>query len=401
MQKEIKYENAVYESTIKTVQLYPAGNSVQNRLSPAVVKLNETRNLVLEFDDLRNDADYYFVRFVHCDADWTPSDLRPNMYLSSFNEFEIEDFEFSSESKTNYVHYTYRLPQFELTGNYLAIVYRDRKKDDIILSQRFSVYENQVGVGGNINRSSTMGARLNNQRIEVTMNYGDLNSLNPREDFKIVVRQNQRPDTKLLLSPTFIDENSKVIRYQNLGEENDFLGGNEFRFFDLSTINFTGRNVAEGGFNGNQPFALLNIDQARSDGYFQNLDLNGQFYIRDLEGGGAFAITSEYINTTFRLRLNKQPTPIYVLGAFNGWKRDEQSKLKWNSDKEWYETQYQLKQGWYDYLYWDADPNAPNSIERSFFETENLYEVFVYFKPVGSRGDLLVGYHRIDYNRRR
>lgn len=67
--KELVYENAVYENTVKTVQLYPQGNSVQNRLSPAVTKLNETRNLILEFDDLRNDADYYFVRFVHCNAD--------------------------------------------------------------------------------------------------------------------------------------------------------------------------------------------------------------------------------------------------------------------------------------------------------------------------------------------
>ena len=399
--KELKFEDTVYESEIKTVRMYPEGSSIQSSLAPAVAELGQTTKLLLEFDDLRDDADYYFVQFIHCNADWTPSDLRANMYLNSFNEFEIEDFEFSSESKTNYVHYKYRLPKFQSTGNYMAVVYRDRNKEDIILSKRFRVYQNEVGVGGNVLRSSAMGDRLTHQRIEVTMSYGNLNSIDPRQDFKVVVRQNQRPDMQLMLSPTFIDENSKVIRYQNLGSENDFLGGNEFRYFDLSTVNFKGRNVMDAGFAANKPFAQLGLDEMRKDGYFQNLDLNGQYYIRDLEGGGAFAITSEYVSTTFGLKAEKRLTDIYLLGAFNNWKRDAQSKLKWNAQNEVYETNILLKQGWYDYSYWSADPTAPNEFEQSFFETENLYEVFVYFKPIGGRGDILVGYSRIDYNRRR
>lgn len=399
--KTLKYNDFNYEQSIKTVQIYPEGQSVQNSISPAVKKIDEGARLLLEFDDLRDDADYYFVRFIHCNADWSPSDLRANMYLSGFNEFEIEDFEFSAESKINYVHYRFRLPQFKLTGNYLAVVYRNRDKNDLVLSRRFMIYQNEVGVGGNINRSTSMGDRLSHQRVQVTMNYGTLNSTDPRNDFKVVVRQNQRPDKQLLLSPTFIDENAKLIRYQNLGSENDFAGGNEFRFFDLSTVNFKGRNVADGGFENNKPYAVLGIDQVRSDGYFQNLDLNGQFYIRDLEGGGAFATTSEYVNTTFNLKVEKQPFDIYVLGAFNDWKKDENSIMRWNSEKEVYQNNYLLKQGWYDYLYWNADPGQESSLEQSFFETENLYEIFVYFKPIGSRGDLLVGYSRIDFNRRR
>lgn len=401
VKKELKFEDTVYESPIKTVRMYPEGGSIQNSLSPSIAELGQTTKLLLEFDDLRNDADYYFVQFIHCNADWKPSNLKPNMYLNSYNEFEIEDFEFSSESKTNYVHYQYRLPNFQSTGNYLAVVYRDRNKEDIVLSKRFRVYQNKVGVGGNISRSSSVGDRLTHQRVEVTMSYGNLNSIDPRQDFKVIVRQNQRPDMTLVLNPTFIDENSKVIRYQNLGSENDFLGGNEFRFFDLSTVNFKGRNVMNAGFKDNKPFAQLGFDETRKDGYFQNLDLNGQYYIRDLEGGGAFAITSEYISTTFSLKTEKRLSDIYLLGAFNNWKRNDQSKLKWNTQKEVYETNFLLKQGWYDYSYWSADPTAPNEFEQNFFETENLYEIYVYFKPIGGRGDILVGYSRIDYNRRR
>ena len=247
-QKKLVFENETYEPTIKTVQLYPDGRSVQAVLDPPVVQLNSRRPLVLEFDDLREDADYYFVRLIHCDANWTPSKLRPTMYLKAYNRFEIEDFEFSSESKIQYVHYRFIIPQVTYSGNYLLVVYRNRDTDDIILSRQFMVYDNEVAVEGNIQRSASVNERLRNQRVEVTVNYNGLRSINPNEDFNVIVRQNQRADRLKNLKATFINESDKLLRFQNLGEENDFRGGNEFRSFNMSTINFTGRNIEKTGF---------------------------------------------------------------------------------------------------------------------------------------------------------
>ncbi len=400
-QKQLVYQDQVYESTIKTVQLYPSGSSIQSVLSPPIKDINDGKTLVLEFDDLRNDADYYFVYFIHCNADWTPSDLRAPMYMTAYNEFEIQDFEFSSEAKINYVHYTYQLPQFKETGNYLAVVYRDREKKDLILSKRFSLYKNQVAVGGNINRSASVPNRQTNQRVEVTMNYGSLTSINPRQEFTVVVRQNRRPDeTKTGLAPTFIDESSKVIRYQNLGTENDFRGWNEFRFFDISTVNASGRNVASIGFRDNLPEASIMLDRARDPAYFQVLDVNGQYYIRDLEAGRAGRLTSEYVKVKLTLDYPKIEEEIHVIGEFNQWRKDEQSRMLYDPlNKNYYSNQL-LKQGWYNYIY-TVDANDPDRIENSFFETENLYEILVYFRPMGARGDQLVGYSRINYNARR
>lgn len=400
-QKQLLYQDLVYESTIKTVQLYPNGPSIQSVLSPPIKDIDDNTALFLEFDDLREDADYYFVYFIHCNADWTQSDLRPSMYMKAYNEFEIENFEFSSEAKINYVHYTYQLPEFKETGNYLAVVYRDRKKKDIILSKRFSLYKNRVAVGGNISRSSDVTNRLSNQRIEVTLNYGGLKSINPSKDFTVVVRQNQRPDvTKTGLGATFIDENSKLIRYQNLGSENDFRAWNEFRSFDISTINASGRNVANTGFIDNKPQAEVIPDKARDPAYFQVLDVNGQYYIRDLEAGRAGRLTSEYVNVKFTLNYPETDEPIYLLGQFNQWIKDENSMMIYDAINEHYTSNQLLKQGWYNYMY-TVEANDPDRIEQSFFETENLYEVLVYFRPMGSRGDQLVGYSRINYNSRR
>ncbi|OEK04924.1 type IX secretion system plug protein [Roseivirga misakiensis] len=400
-QKKLVYGDHVYENTIKTVQLYPQGSSIQASLTPAVKELNDGPNLVLEFDDLRDDADYFFVYFIHCNADWSVSKMKPTMYLKAFNEFEIENFEFSSESKTNYVHYTFQIPSFKESGNYLAVVYRDRNKEDIILSKRFSIYNNQVGVGGNIGRSSVVSKRQSHQRVEVTLNYGDLRTFDPAMDFTVVVRQNARPDNmKVDLKPTFIDENAKLIRYQNLGDENDFLGGNEFRLFDISTVNGSGRNVAKIAFEENKPVAQLRLDQERDPAFFQFLDINGQYYIRDLESLRTGTITAEYVEVEFLLDIPKITDDIYVLGAFNLWNRNEESILKYDPVKEQYSAKQLLKQGWYNYTYW-VDGNEPNLIENSFFDTENLYEVFIYYRPMGARGDQLVGYSSIPFNNRR
>ncbi|MBO3697646.1 type IX secretion system plug protein domain-containing protein [Roseivirga sp. E12] len=400
-QKQLLYQDKAYESTIKTIQLYPNDPSIEASLSPPIKDIDDDRKLLLEFDDLREDADYYFVYFIHCNADWQPSDLRAPMYMTGYNEFEIMNFEFSSQAKINYVHYSFELPKFKETGNYLAVVYRDRKKKDIILSKRFSLYKNQVAVGGNISRSSDVANRLKNQRVEVTLNYAGLNAMDPSKDFTVVVRQNQRPDvTKLGLDHTFIDDNAKLIRYQNLGEENDFPGWNEFRFFDISTVNGSGRNVAQIGFTNNRPRAQLIPDRVRDPAYFQVLDVNGQYYIRDLETGRDGRLTAEYVDVKFTLDYPETSESIYLVGQFNQWIRNESSLMRYDPVNKNYYSNQLLKQGWYNYLY-TVDSSNPQSVEQSFFETENLYEVLVYFKPMGGRGDQLVGYSRINYNSRR
>ncbi len=400
-QKTLEYTDHSYESTIKTVQLYPDGLNVESVLAPAASKIDQSRNLILEFDDLKEDADYYYVRFIHCNADWTPSDFRSNMVVQGYNEFEIEDFEFSSEAKVNYIHYRFKFPQFKKSGNFLAVVYRNQDKNDIVLTRRFMIYDERAITGARVVRSSSVGNRLSHQRIEVTVNYANLKSTDPKENFKVVVRQNQRWDNaKYGLPITFLNENSKVITYRNLGEGNDFAGGNEFRFFDLSTVNFTGRNVAEVQFINNRPVARIKLDKTLSESYFQNLDVNGKYYIRDREANSS-GITAEYVETTLSLNIPEQRSSIYAIGSFNDWRREESNRMVFNKATNLYQATLLLKQGWYDYTYWVDDPLDPHQIDRSFFDAENQYEVFVYFRGIGSRGDELVGYTRLNYNQRR
>ena len=401
-QKALQYTDHRYEKTIHTVQIFPTGNNVQSSIAPAVKKIGEPGSLTLAFDDLREDADYYYVKFIHCNADWSPSGFRSNIYLENFNEYEIEDFEFSSETRVNYVHYQFTFPTFKKSGNYLAVVYRDRDPNDLILTKRFMIYDGRSVVGMRVARSNVVTNRDTHQRVEVTMNYANLNSLDPRKDFKVVIRQNQRWDNmKYSLNPTFIDDNSKVIQYRDMGASNDFWGTNEFRFFDLRTVNFKGRNVATIEQSKKEIVANLGMDKKRNNGYLQNLDLNGKYFIEDREANGNTTITAEYVMTQFHLNHPKTNQDIYILGDFNDWQLTPFNRLNFNKKTNQYEITYPLKQGWYDYFYWIDDPTEPYALENSFFETENFYEVFVYFRGIGSRGDELVGYTNVNFNNRR
>jgi len=59
-----------------------------------------------------------------------------------------------------------------------------------------------------------------------------------------------------------------------------------------------------------------------------------------------------------------------------------------------------LKQGFYNYEYWGDSPDDPNQIEGDHFQTENMYEVLVYYRPFQPMADLLVGYFVIPVNAR-
>ena len=61
-----------------------------------------------------------------------------------------------------------------------------------------------------------------------------------------------------------------------------------------------------------------------------------------------------------------------------------------------YKARIMLKQGYYSYQLLDADGNIPPS-EGSFFQTENQYQAFVYYRGTGARTWRLVGYRGLEF----
>ncbi len=399
-------EDKVYKEHIQSVRLFPAGVTFDASLDAPVVPLLNGKPLVLLFDDLAYDPELYTAKLIHCDADWQKSQLKDNDFSPTFNEFNIQDYEYSVNTRIPYIHYRFELPRVTKSGNYILKVYRQRDETDVILTKRFMVYEEIFKVGAAIVPPSQTSDRRNSQQINIVVNYSAGEVTNPEEQIKVLMRQNQRWDNaKYLAKPTFLNESSKILRYESFDGANTFDAGNEFRFVDLRFIRANGVNIADIRVETDVIFADGNINKPRTDGaYSQYLDLNGQYLIetKDRPGGNP-EIESEYMLMTYRLAIAQSAEPVYLLGSLTNWGKAPEAKMEWDPKMGVYTTSLLAKQGWYDYQYAYLENGEfnPQDFEGSYFETENEYEVLVYFRNLGSRYDQLVGYIYLHPNRRR
>lgn len=391
----LRYENAVYDDRIKTVQLFPDDATTLSQLFPAVAPLGQSNALWLHFDLLANDYEAYRAKVVHCDRNWQPSRVSPVEYLPDFNEFLLTDYTVSFNAYSYpYVHYRLQMPQVKLSGNYLLYVYPEGYEDRPILSRRFMVFEESVPLQPKLTLAQGVQARREYQQLEARFNYSRLRDvMDPMNQFSLLARQNQRWDKTRALKPSAVWDVRREVEYRPFDLDNAFKGGNEFRFFDLRTVRARGQNVRRVQIDSGYVRADLEVDALRhTEAYGQRPDENGQFYIANAEQTEA-AISSEYVQTYFYLKSGQLNFPLYVAGEFNGFSTIESSRMEYEPSFGGYIGKALLKQGLYNYLYVDGEGNQ-HLTEGNFSETENAYELFLYYQAPTSRYDRLVSYRR-------
>ncbi|QSE96889.1 type IX secretion system plug protein [Fulvivirga lutea] len=397
--KKLLYEDATYEEEIRTVLLYPnSGNPGDVFLSP--VDRVGSRRLTLEFDDLVEAHEQYRVKLIHCNRDWTPSGLRTLDYLYDFNEFNITQYEYSTDTKIGYIHYTFRLPPVKQSGNYLLVAYRGSDEKDIILTKRFMIYNQSVSIEILSNLNGLTSMKRDNQQIDFKINYEDIELINPLERIRVVLRQNQQWYNAITIKkPSFFRNLELEYRFFNF--ENNFSAGNEYRFFDMRSLRYPGQNIEKVDLLVRPSKAYIMTDGPRIyQAYAQYDDINGNFYIQNQDTGGSSE--SDYLYTKFSLAL-REPIggTIHVVGKMNDYKLDETTQLTLDNRTRTYTNTQLLKQGFYNYKYVvKSDTLNYNYLEGNHFETENQYEIFVYYSPPDLRGDLLVGYSELTLNER-
>ncbi|WP_194777750.1 type IX secretion system plug protein [Pararhodonellum marinum] len=398
------YQNLVTEENIQSVRLYPRTDEFSSQMSSPVMQLSGSTPLILEFDDLAFDPDVYSAKLIHCNADWTKSGLRDADFLGAYNEFNVNEYAYAIDTRIPYIHYTFAVPPVRRTGNYVLKVYRGRDEKAVVIMQRFMVYQDQLQVGARIVPPSQTSDRFNAQQIDLNVNYGRRELLDPINTVKVVIRQNQRWDNAIFgLKPNFFREEKKMLEYSLFDGSNVFLAGNEFRFIDLRTVRAIGRNISSIKMEDDVVFAEAGMDQERSgQTYLEYLDMNGQFAVFNLERR-SHHLEGEYVLTTFNFKSPKLGQAPYVLGALSNWGQIPASKMAYNEALESYQATLILKQGWYDYQYGfkSSEGFDMSPIEGDHFQTENEYEVFVYYREMGSRYDELIGYTVLNPNKRR
>jgi len=398
--KKLELADRTYESQIRTVQLYPGFGARENEFLPAVTPLGQA-NLILEFDDIDQPVQRYYARIVHCNRDWTSSGLAPLEYMMEYNEVPVTDYEFSIDTTVPYVHYRLNVPPVRLPGNYVVVVYRDGNRDDIVLSRRFMVFDNRVTIARERTLIGPGRATALNQQLNFKVNYRNVEIQNPMLDVSVTIRQNMRWDNLAQeVRPAFVREDLRELEYRFFDPEQMFKGGNEFRFFDLRSVNYPGRFVASVDKNSFPYRVYIQPDRSRQhEAYSQYNDLNGQFAIENLDYRDPLA--ADYVEVYFTLEAEKVNGEVYVTGAFNYWNRDDVNRMEYDPAAQQYRAAILLKQGWYDYQYVVESPDvSPLHFEGSHFETENLYEIFIYHRPFNINADLLIGYVSLQENPR-
>jgi len=400
-QKELSLSDKIYEQQIKTVQLYPNIGGAQDFLQPSSTSIQQ-QNLLLEFDDLQDQRSNYYAKLIHCNYDWTKSQLMDLDFLDNYNEYPFTDYQLSSNTHVRYIHYRFQVPPVKLPGNYVLIVYRD-DINSLVLTRRMMIYDNQIALtkDDQFLGSGTLNREM--QQFNFILDYGDIQILNPMETVHVNMRQNQRWDNaKFNIQPSFLRDDQSELEYKSLDDSRQFSGGNEFRFADFRSLTYPGQNT--GRINKTaRPYELyLAVDAPRDGGaYAQYKDLDGN-YIIDNTDYGEPATTGNYLYVNFTLKAETEyDGDVYVVGKFNDYQRGDENKMRYNTSTHVYESRQFVKQGWYDYQYLvDSKKNSPLIIEGSHYETENVYEITIYNRPFKPNADLLIGYYLVPVNPR-
>ena len=384
---------------IKTLRLLEVDGDVGVR--PMLV-LGDDRQIEISFDELSHDPHYYSYTVVHCNADWSPSDIHSSEYLQGFTTLDINDYEQSVNTTQIYTHYRFRVPnedmQLKLSGNYAVLVYEDGDRSRLVAMACFSVVEPLASINARVHANTLLGIKNRYQQLDIEVSFSEGSSQLSSET-KLVVKQNNRLDNMVYdVKPTYVGTNQ--LLYSNT-RALVFEGGNEYRRFDLSSLYLLGPGVEQIDYDHTYYHALLTPSEVRAEHpYMTDDDVHGQFIV-NAERVDNDDTDADYLWVHFSM---PQLHPffdgqLYVGGDFTYNLLDSANRMVYDNDQGCYVYSALLKQGGYNYQYWFVPKGRTKATlmrtDGSHWQTQNEYSIYMYYRPFGQRYDRLVGYQSV------
>ncbi len=381
----------VFGQNIQGVQLF---NPNTNDNTP-VIKFNQ--QLILKFDDLSNSSTIYRYTFKHYDRNWNEDNLFFTEFAKGSLNDLIDNFQYSFNTYQKYTHYELKFPndriQPIISGNFEIIVYKDSASRPLF-TKRFSIMEDGASVGVQVSRFLDAKNPNNNQRIEVqsvgngTSMVSNINSISLN-----IVQNNNWKNSINNIKPSATLGNKVMFQQQNLV----FSGNNEFYYFNNRTLDQAYDMISRvQNDNGIIHTHLYPVWAFRFNYQYQP-DVNGAFYFRRTDNGIERNADREgdYSWVHFYLESDPVDKNIYVLGGFNDFTPSEGNKMYYNETLKAYEAKIFLKQGFYNYILATGNPSDKlnyGEVNGSFWQTDNLYQAYLYYRPFGRNYDGLLGY---------
>ncbi|OJX52032.1 MAG: DUF5103 domain-containing protein [Flavobacterium sp. 38-13] len=374
---------------IKTVSFVQNGQNV-------IPIFNLQEGFQLQFDDLYgNEANYYY-EIVHCNYDWTPSQLVKSEYIQGFDNQRIQDYENSFNTLQLYSHYRLPFPnkftQFRVSGNYIIKILNEDR--DVVFSRKFILYEDQVSVPLQIKRARDVRDINYMHNLDFAIKSASITFINPLQSVKIMLLQNgQFKEAIYNIKPQYTIGNDLIYKYD---KETQFWAGNEFLYFDNKEIRAVVNNInyvrAKDLY---EPHLYINRARANQV-YTYYPDVNGNFVVRNFNTQNN-EIEADYAWVYFTLDAPNYfgKSDIYINGMFNNYAMNDENRMDFNQKTGMYEKAIVIKQGFTNYQYVIADKKGKidhaNAVDGNFYQTENNYQVIVYYRGINERYDKVIG----------
>ena len=350
----------------------------------------------LSFDILSGlEHDLYYV-IEHCDFNWEKSQLIKSEYIQGFDDVKIDNYSSSFNTYQIYTHYNISFPNsntsFKKSGNYIIKIIDEY--GDEIFRRKFILYENLVTVQTEIKRSREIEFINEKQVVNFEINPINIQLNNPSKTVKVKVFKNNELNYSVdNIKPQYNMGRKLIYKYD---KELSFWGGNEYLFFENKFVRNTSINIR--GFDLEDIYSnFLYEDFSRKNRkYTYNPDINGGFLFNVNNSSNA-EFEADYVNIHFYLQKPQAfdlENKIYVVGDFNNYQISDEYLMEYNSRYNLFELVLKLKQGFYNYKYIAVNQEKKiihGEISGNFDETENEYNVIVYYRNYGERFDRVVG----------
>jgi hypothetical protein len=392
-------KNTIHSPQIKSLQVVVNKDWLS---SPAVMRLRTGDVLHIGFDELSHTYHRYIYKIERCEADWTPSeDIFESEWLEGFNNNTIDDYENSINTTVPYTHYWLQIPndrcRLKMSGNYRLHVLDEDQDNEEVLVAEFMVTEQTMSLSLEVTSNTDIDTNVSHQQISMSLTYGNQMVSNPEEQIYTIVTQNGREDNqKKNPKPNFI--NNKGLDWVH-NKQLIFDAGNEYHKFEVLDVSHPTMGVNFIRWDGENYQVFPFIDEPRLN-YLYDEDANGAFYIRNSDNYENNT-TSDYVWVNYRLKAPALPEGGIVIDG--QWTTDENLYnyvMEYDDVQDIYFARILQKQGYYSYQYLWQKADGSNQFlpsEGSFYQTENKYQAYVYFRGIGERSWRLTGYRQIQF----
>ena len=386
--------NRIFSPQIKSLQAVVN----QDFLSPAVMRLHTDDILQIAFDELSHDYHRYAYTIERCEADWAPSEeVFESDWLEGFNAIVIDDHEQSVNTIIPYTHYQLQIPnsqcRLKMSGNYRLHIIDDESQKELACVE-FMVTDQTMSLFMEASTNTDIDHNISHQQLSISLNYNNHIVTNPQEQIRMVVRQNDREDnSRLHVSPSFIQANG--LRWQH-HQQLIFDAGNEYHKYEVLDPSHPTMGIDYINWDGEQYQVYPFINEPRPH-YIYDEDADGAFYIRNSDNRENDT-ASEYVWVNYRLKAPELPFGRIIIQGMWTTEAPETYLMSYDETERLYTASILQKQGYYSYQYlWQDQDGHLQTLpsEGNFYQTENRYQAYIYYKGTGERTWRLVSYRQL------